>query len=102
MYPWQHKIIDGFLEKFSATRYGIETFIRNHRLKKAPEEKICPTKSHKIILGSTLYFFNGEPCNLKSFFCSDLKCFLENIDANSVNVAKTLLKTKPSVLPLTK
>ncbi len=35
-------------------------------------------------IGETAYVFNGEQFGLKSAFCSDLKCFLDNLDESAV------------------
>ena len=94
MYPEQIKIINSFTEKFDSTQYGITKFIRNNRIKKAPEEKMCTNEIHRIRPGMTLYLFNGKPYGLKSHYCCDMKCFLENIDEKSVKIVKEKLQTK--------
>lgn len=94
MYPEQVAIINEFTQKFNSTNYGISKFIRNNRIKKAPQENKCTNDTHQIMKGTTIYIFNGKPYGLKSFYCSNMKCFLENIDAESVNAVKSQLKTK--------
>ncbi|MCJ8306530.1 MAG: hypothetical protein HRU07_05710 [Nitrosopumilus sp.] len=35
-------------------------------------------------IGDAVYVYNGEPFGLQSVYCSDMKCFLENLDELSV------------------
>ena len=58
------------------------------------KKRCVQMKYTKIKIGMTLYLFNGKPYNLKSFYCCDMKCFLENIDEKSVKTVKEKLQTK--------
>jgi len=45
-------------------------------------------------IGYGAYVFNGEPFGLNSVYCSDLKCFLENLDSESVKKYHNSIKKK--------
>ena len=73
------------IPKFDSIQNHIITFIRKNRLyESGVENKQCGTGIHSMKIGQTAYAFNGEPFDLKSVYCSDLKCFLENLDSESV------------------
>lgn len=95
MYQDQIKIINGFTVKFDSTVYVISKFIRPNRLLNAGvENKNCCTNTHEMKINQTAYVFNGEPFGLKSVYCSDLKCFLENLEPESVKKFLKSIKRK--------
>ncbi len=45
-------------------------------------------------IGQTAYIFDGKPFGLKSVFCSDLRCFLDNLEPESVKMFSESTKKK--------
>ena len=85
MYPEQIVLISMFTSKFDSTTYAITKFIRSNRLLDGGiEKRKCSNVIHDMEINQTAYIFNGKPFELKSFFCSDMRCFLENLDSESV------------------
>jgi len=85
LYPEEIKIIKGFIPKFDSIQNHIIIFIRKNRLyEKGVENKQCCTGVHSMRIGQTVYIFNGEPFGLKGVFCSDMKCFLDSLEAESI------------------
>jgi len=85
MYPEEIKIIKEFMLKFNSIQNYIIRFIRANRLYEGGvENKKCCINIHDMKIGQTTYIFNGEPFGLQNVFCSDMKCFLENLDESSV------------------
>ena len=83
MYPDQIKIIKSFMPKFDCIQNHIIRFLREHRIS-GVENKKCSTGIHAMKIGEDTYVYNGEPFNLKSAFCSNLKCFLDNLDKSTI------------------
>ena len=48
------------------------------------EDKKCSIGLHEMQIGDDAYVYDGKSFDLKSVFCSDLECFLENLDESSV------------------
>lgn len=95
MYPDEIKIIKEFIPKFDSIQNHIIEFIRANRLyENGVEDKQCCTGLHNMIIGQTAYVFNGEPFGLNSVYCSDLKCFLQNLDESSVKQCHKSIKKK--------
>ena len=83
MYPDEIKIIKEFMPKFDCIQNHIIRLIREYRFP-GVEDKKCSTGVHSMKINQTAYVFNGEPFELPSIHCSDLRCFLDNLDDSSV------------------
>ena len=95
MYPNEIKIIKEFIPKFDSIQNHIRIFIKANRLfEKGVENKQCCNGIHCMKIGQTVYVFNGEPFGLKSVYCSDLRCFLENLEPESVKKFRESMKKK--------
>lgn len=95
MYPNEIKIIKVFIPKFDSIQNHIRIFIKAYRLfENGVENKQCCNGIHSMKIGQTAYVFNGEPFDLKSVYCSDLKCFLENLEPESVKKYLKSIKKK--------
>lgn len=95
MFPDQIIIIKEFILKFDSIQNHIIEFVRKNRLyEKGVENKQCCTGIHCMKIGQTAYVFNGEPFGLKSVYCSDLECFLENLNSESVKKFRESIKKK--------
>lgn len=73
--------------KFDCIQNHIIRFIKaeaNRLYEGGVEDKQCYTGEHHMKIGETAYVYNGELFGLKSMYCSNLECFLENIDELSV------------------
>ena len=71
------------MPKFDCIQNHIIRFIRECRLP-GVENKSCCNGTHDMKIGDTAYVYNGEPFGLQSVYCSDMKCFLDNLDESSV------------------
>jgi len=83
MYPDQIKIIKQFIPKFDCIQNHIISFIREYRLA-GVEYKKCSMQMHDMCIGDTAYVYDGKAFGLNSVYCSDLECFLDNLDESSV------------------
>lgn len=82
------------MPKFDCIQNHIILFIRKYRLP-GVENKTCCNETHDMKIGDVAYVYNGEPFGLKSVYCSDMKCFLGNLDESSINeYMKSLPKRK--------
>ena len=85
MYDAELSIVKESMPKFNVIQNHIVVFIRKYRLRDAGvENKKCCIGVHDMKIGQTAYVFNGEPFNLKNSFCSDMKCFLNNLDSDTI------------------
>lgn len=71
------------MPKFGCIQNHITRFVREYRIP-GVENKRCSAELHEMRIGEDTYVYNGEPQGLKSVFCSDLECFLQNLDRTSV------------------
>jgi len=71
------------MPKFDCIQNHIILFIREYRFP-GVENKQCHNGNHSMNIGDAAYVFNGEPFGLNSAYCSDLRCFLDNLDEASV------------------
>ena len=95
MYPEQIVLISMFTSKFDSAAYAITKFIRLNRLLDGGiEKRKCSKEIHDMEINQTAYIFNGKPFDLKSFFCSDMRCFLENLEPESVKKFLESIKKK--------
>ena len=81
------------MPKFDCIQNHIIRFIREYRLS-GVENKTCCEKTHEMRIDETAYVYNGEPFGLQSVYCSDMKCFLENLDESSVKKFLESVKKK--------
>ena len=84
MYPDELEIIKSFLVKFDCRQNHIIRFIRKNRLP-GVEEKKCSKGVHQMKLGQTAYVYNGKRHGFASAFCSDMACFLNQLDRQTVS-----------------
>ncbi len=98
MYPEQIRIIKQFIPKFDCIQNHIILFLKGNRLyENGVENKKCYAKTHDMKIGETVYIFNGEAFGLNSAYCSDLRCFLDNLDESSVKkYYNSIMKKKES------
>ena len=80
LYQEQIKIIKSHITKFECIQNHIIRFVRNHRIQGVVDDKKCSVGVHELRFGETTYVYDGKIDNLKSVFCSDLECFLDNLD----------------------
>jgi len=81
------------MPKFDCIQNHIIRLIREYRFS-GVESKKCHAKTHDMEIGETAYIFNGTPFGLNSVYCSDLECFLDNLDESSVRKFIESIKKK--------
>ena len=79
------------MSKFDCITNHIILFLREYRLQ-GVENKQCHNNNHTMSIGDTAYVFNGEPFGLNSVYCSDLRCFLDNLDESSIKKYRESIK----------
>jgi len=99
LYPEEIATIKEHMTKFDCIQQNIIDFIRGNRLHKGGvENKQCITGEHHMKIGETAYtLFNEKLFGLKSVYCSDLKCFLDNLDESSVRKYMELIKKEKEI-----
>jgi len=81
------------MPKFDCIQNHTVRFIREYRLA-GVENKKCSAGFHDMHIGDTAYVYNGESFGLNSVYCSDLECFLDNLDESSVRQYMESKKSK--------
>lgn len=83
------------MPKFDCIQNHIILFLKANRLyENGVENKQCCTRIHDMKIGETVYIFNGEPFGLQSVYCSELRCFLNNLDESAVRQYRESIKKK--------
>ena len=93
MYPDQIAIIKQFMPKFDCIQNHIILFLREYRIQ-GVENRKCSSKIHNMRIGEDTYVYDGEQLGLKSVFCSDLECFLDNLHESSITRHRQLTQKK--------
>jgi len=84
------------MSKFECIQNHIIRFIREYRIH-GVENKKCSAEVHEMRMGDDAYVYNGVPFDLRSVFCSNLECFLDNLDESSIiRYRESLLSKKKS------
>ena len=83
------------MPKFDCIQNHIIRFVKANRLyENGVENKLCYNGVHKMKINETAYVFNGDPFGLQSVYCSELECFLDNLDDTSVTKYIESIKNK--------
>lgn len=81
------------MPKFDCIQNHIIRFIRKYRIQGVENTK-CSSGIHNMRINEVTYVYNGEPHGLKSVYCSDMKCFLENLDESCIKKFLNSIKKK--------